>query len=154
MGISDKVPPQNIDAEQSVLGAMLLDKDAVINVAGVLKPEFFYQQANADIYDSILELFEESMPIDIVTLADKLSAKKKLILVIFIILAIYLLIPKVTSFYVGDLGGTTKTNCDCYGIDWSVSSCCYSSVNYCIGICKRNEDTSSWDWNQRIPAEP
>ena len=78
MGISDKVPPQNIDAEQSVLGAMLLDKDAVINVAGVLKPEFFYQQAHADIYDSILELFEEAMPIDIVTLADKLSAKKKL----------------------------------------------------------------------------
>ncbi len=77
---------------------------------------------------------------------NNLNNKKKLILVICIILAIYLLIPKVTSFYLGDMGGKTKTNCDCYGIDWSVSSCCHSSVNYCIGICKRNEDTSSWDW--------
>jgi len=85
---------------------------------------------------------------------NNIKNKKKLIFVIFIILAIYLLIPKVTSFYVGDLGGTTKTNCDCYGIDWSANSCCSSSVNYCIGICKRNEDTSFRDWNQRIPAEP
>lgn len=85
---------------------------------------------------------------------NNLDNKKKLILVIFIILAIYLLMPKVTSFYVGDIGGTTKTNCDCYGIDWSASSCCHSSVNYCIGICKRNEDTSSWDGNQRLPSEP
>ena len=80
--------------------------------------------------------------------------KRKLILVIFIIIVIYILIPKVTSFYVGDIGGTTKINCDCYGIDWSISSCCHSSVNYCIGICKRNEDTNSWDWNQRLPSEP
>ena len=74
-----------------------------------------------------------------------LDNKKKLILVVCIILAIYLLVPKVTSFYAGDIGGTTKTNCDCYGIDWDANSCCYSSVNYCIGICKRNEYTNSWD---------
>lgn len=71
--------------------------------------------------------------------------KKKLISVIIIILAIYLLTPKVGSFYVGDSCGMTKTNCECYGINWSLSSCCHSSVSYCIGICKRDESTCFWE---------
>ncbi|MCK9369010.1 replicative DNA helicase [Candidatus Dojkabacteria bacterium] len=73
-----KLPPQSIEAEQSVLGAMLLDKDAVINVAGWLYPEHFYDQKHAIIYENIIELFEAGQPIDIVTLTDKLKGKKAL----------------------------------------------------------------------------
>ncbi|MCB9790634.1 replicative DNA helicase [Candidatus Nomurabacteria bacterium] len=74
----EKVPPQNIDAEKSVLGSMLLDKDAVINVANILRPTYFYDPAHRDIYTAVTELFEEGMPIDIVTLSDRLKAKKLL----------------------------------------------------------------------------
>lgn len=76
--MQQRIPPQNIEAEKSVLGAMLLDKDAVINVAGVLKANYFYDSRHQDIYEAILELFEEGLPIDMVTVADKLKARKKL----------------------------------------------------------------------------
>ncbi|WKZ31342.1 MAG: replicative DNA helicase [Candidatus Dojkabacteria bacterium] len=74
----EKIPPQNSEAEKSVLGSMLLDKDAVINVAGILLPEYFYEERHMQIYASILELFEEGLPIDLVTLTDKLKSKKQL----------------------------------------------------------------------------
>lgn len=74
----ERIPPQNLDAEKSVLGSMLLDKDAVINVANILRPEYFYDPAHRDIYLAVTELFEEGMPIDIVTLSDRLKAKKLL----------------------------------------------------------------------------
>ncbi|HRI05410.1 MAG TPA: replicative DNA helicase [Candidatus Dojkabacteria bacterium] len=73
-----KIPPQNLEAEQSVLGAMLLDKEAVINVAGWMKAEHFYDQRHAIIFQNIVELFEEGLPIDIVTLTNKLKTKKEL----------------------------------------------------------------------------
>jgi replicative DNA helicase len=73
-----KTPPQNSEAEQSVLGAMLLDKDAVINVAGWLHAEHFYEERHKLIYENLVELFEEGLPIDIVTLSDKLKGKKVL----------------------------------------------------------------------------
>jgi replicative DNA helicase len=73
-----KTPPQNSEAEQSVLGAMLLDKEAVVNVAGWLLGEHFYEDRHRIIYENVVELFEEGMPIDIVTLSDKLKGKKVL----------------------------------------------------------------------------
>jgi replicative DNA helicase len=74
----ERIPPQNLEAEKSVLGSMLLDKDAVINVAGLLRPEFFYDERHGEIYTSILELFEEGLPIDLVTISDRLKSKKSL----------------------------------------------------------------------------
>jgi len=79
---------------------------------------------------------------------NNLNDRRRLILVISIIILVYLLIPKVASFYVGDLGGMTRVNCDCYGLNWSVGSCCYSSVNYCAGVCSRNENIVIWDWGE------
>ncbi len=73
-----KVPPQNIEAEQSVLGAILMDKDAVIKVADILKPEDFYREDHAKIYSSILKLFEKRKPIDLVTLTNELENEKQL----------------------------------------------------------------------------
>ncbi len=74
----EKIPPQNLEAEQSVLGSMLLDKDAIINVASFLKGEHFYDPRHLIIYEAIIELFEAGMPVDIVTISNLLSKKKSL----------------------------------------------------------------------------
>ncbi|MCX6807127.1 MAG: replicative DNA helicase [Candidatus Berkelbacteria bacterium] len=73
-----KIPPQNIEAEQSVLGSLLLDKDAVIKVADILTSDDFYKDAHGDIYDAVLDLYQKRMPVDIVTLTDQLEKDKKL----------------------------------------------------------------------------
>ena len=69
----DRLPPQSIEAEQSVLGSILIDRDAVIEVAEFLKAEDFYRQAHAKIYGVIVDLFERREPIDIVTVAEALE---------------------------------------------------------------------------------
>lgn len=68
-----KVPPHDDTAEQSILGAILLDKDAIIDVAEFLRPGDFYKDGNAAIFSAMLELFEEHEPIDVVTLTAKLK---------------------------------------------------------------------------------
>jgi len=73
-----KVPPHSNEAEASVLGALLIDKDAIIAVAEFLRPEHFYSDINRFIFEAILALYEERSPIDIVTLTDKLKKKKNL----------------------------------------------------------------------------
>jgi replicative DNA helicase len=74
----DKVPPQNIEVEQSLLGCMLVDKDAIIAVSGWLAPEHFYDERHVQIYSNILDLFNDGLPVDLVTLTDKLKKQKKL----------------------------------------------------------------------------
>lgn len=74
----EKIPPQNVDAEQSVLGSMLLDKDAVIAVAEFLHEEHFYDGRHASIFAAMMQLFEDGMPIDIVTLSEKLKSQNLL----------------------------------------------------------------------------
>ncbi|HAM96879.1 MAG: replicative DNA helicase, replicative DNA helicase [candidate division WS6 bacterium GW2011_GWC1_36_11] len=76
--MTEKVPPQNIEAEQSLIGSMLIDKDAVIAVSGWLMPEHFYEERNGIIYANILELFNEALPIDLITLSDLLKKKQQL----------------------------------------------------------------------------
>ncbi|MEO8571285.1 MAG: replicative DNA helicase [Chloroflexota bacterium] len=74
----DRLPPQSLEAEQSVLGAMLIDRDAVIEVAEFLRPADFYRQANGRIYAAVLDLFERREPIDIVTVAESLERREEL----------------------------------------------------------------------------
>ena len=74
----DRLPPQSLEAEQSVLGAMLIDRDAVIEVAEFLRPADFYRQANGRIYAAVLDLFERREPIDIVTVAESLERRDEL----------------------------------------------------------------------------
>lgn len=68
-----KVPPQNVEAEQSVLGSLLIDKDAIIKIAQDLKPEHFYREQHAEIYRAILTLYEKRQPADLVTVTDVLK---------------------------------------------------------------------------------
>lgn len=71
-----KLPPQNIEAEQSLLGALLIDKDAVVEVAELLTPDHFYRsEQHGHIFNSILELFEKREPIDLITVTEKLKQK-------------------------------------------------------------------------------
>ena len=72
-----KVPPHDEDAEQAVLGSMLTDSDAVMSAVEVLKPEAFYREDNRIIYQAILNLYNKSEPIDIITLKDELESMGK-----------------------------------------------------------------------------
>lgn len=73
-----KVPPHSEDAEQSVLGAILIDKDAVTLVSEFLQPLHFYNDSHARIYEAILSLYEKRRPIDLVTLTEELKKRKVL----------------------------------------------------------------------------
>lgn len=72
-----KIPPQNTEAEQSVLGSLLIDKDAIVRVAEFLKPEHFYKEQHAVIYSAILALYEKRQPADLVTVTDELKRVDK-----------------------------------------------------------------------------
>lgn len=74
----DRLPPQSLEAEQSVLGSVLIDRDAIVEVAEFLRPDDFYRQAHALIYAAMLELFERREPIDIVTVAEVLERSDQL----------------------------------------------------------------------------
>lgn len=77
----EKLPPQCIDAEQIVLGAIMLDPLAIAKVMDTLKPENFYKQAHRYIYAAQLELFNKNQPVDIVTISEYLKKHDKLDLV-------------------------------------------------------------------------
>jgi len=76
--MNEKVPPQNLDAEKSVLGAILLDPDGLINVLEFLTEDHFYSSRHATIFKSMIQLFDERLPIDLVTLPDRLAKNKEL----------------------------------------------------------------------------
>ena len=73
-----KVPPHSTEVEQSVLGALLIDKDAITLISEFLRPAHFYNDNHAKIYEAILTLYEERHPVDLVTLTEALKKKKLL----------------------------------------------------------------------------
>lgn len=73
-----KLPPQAIDLEEAVLGALMLEKDALTNVIDILRPDSFYKEAHKEIYQAIYELFQESEPIDILTVTSQLRKTGKI----------------------------------------------------------------------------
>ena len=70
-----RVMPHSIEAEQSVVGAMLMDKDAILTAAEIVSGQDFYQTAYGVIFDSMVELFNEGKPVDLVTLQERLKEK-------------------------------------------------------------------------------
>jgi len=73
-----RIPPHSDEAEKSVLGSLLIDKDAIISVVEFLRSEHFYQDAHSKIYNAILSLYEERQPVDIITLKQRLKKQKSL----------------------------------------------------------------------------
>lgn len=75
---SSYLPPQNIEAEQSVLGSLFIDKDALIKIADILQAEDFYVHINGVIYATLLKLFEKREPIDILSVSNALEEHDQL----------------------------------------------------------------------------
>ncbi len=75
---SEKLPPQNTEAEQAVLGSVLLDKNAVDKIADVIRPEDFYQDIHRCIFEAVLDLYSKSVPVDVLSLANRLEERNEL----------------------------------------------------------------------------
>jgi replicative DNA helicase len=74
----EKLLPQNVEAEAAVLGSILIDPEAIVQVADYLRPDDFYRDAHRVIYQAALELYEEREPADLITLTDELARRGKL----------------------------------------------------------------------------
>ncbi len=74
----EKIPAQNLEAEASLLGALLLDKEAIIKVGDIIQADDFYKEDNGMIYQAILNLFKKHEPVDILSIANRLEEKKQL----------------------------------------------------------------------------
>lgn len=75
--ILGRIPPNDVQAEQAVLGSMLVDKDAVLTVIEILKPEDFYRNEHEEIYATIIDLYSANKPIDLLTLKEQLRIRGK-----------------------------------------------------------------------------
>ncbi len=79
--IDQRIPPHSIEAEQSLLGSLLIDKDAVIKIVELVRTDDFYKDTHGMIFESMMELWNKREPIDILSLGNKLEEKKQLELV-------------------------------------------------------------------------
>ncbi|MFH1428199.1 MAG: replicative DNA helicase [Candidatus Margulisiibacteriota bacterium] len=76
--MAERIPPHNNEAEQAVLGAMLLDKETISRVVEILRADCFYNDSHRFIFQAIISLYEDNKPIDMVTVADNLRKNKQL----------------------------------------------------------------------------
>jgi replicative DNA helicase len=78
LNTAGKLPPQNIEAEQAVLGAILIQENALYKIAEVVNSDDFYRNDHQVIYSAMVGLFEKRSPIDLITVTDELKGQKKL----------------------------------------------------------------------------
>jgi replicative DNA helicase len=76
--LPEKLPPQSIEAEKSVLGCLMLDKNAILKIVDFLKPKDFYKAIHQEIYKVMVELFEKEDPIDLLSVSNRLKDKNLL----------------------------------------------------------------------------
>lgn len=79
--IEAKIPPQNVDAEMSLLGAVLIDEEVLADVTEIVKPRDFYDKRHSTIFEAMLSLFEHHKPVDLLTITDELKKKDNLDLI-------------------------------------------------------------------------
>ena len=72
-----RIPPQALDLEEAVLGAIMLEKDAIISVMDIIHPESFYKDAHQKIFKAVLDLSQELQPIDILTVTEELRKRNE-----------------------------------------------------------------------------
>jgi len=75
LSLMDRVPPHSTEAEQSVLGSLLVDSEILPDIAMKLKSEDFYMEQHREIYEAILNLFDDNKPVDLVTVSEQLSKR-------------------------------------------------------------------------------
>jgi replicative DNA helicase len=78
MSSIDRIPPNNVEAEEALLGSLLIDPEAIFEVAAFLRPRAFYREQNKWIYQAILDLNEARRPVDLITLTDELRRREQL----------------------------------------------------------------------------
>ncbi|MCX7710524.1 MAG: replicative DNA helicase [Clostridia bacterium] len=78
LGALGRIPPQNVEAEQSVLGSMLLDKEVIPVITEVLKANDFYREDHREIFEAVLDLFDKAEPIDLITVSEQLKLRGSL----------------------------------------------------------------------------
>src|SRR3989344_7328607 len=76
--LPDKLPPQNVEAEQSLLGCLMLDKDAIVKIIDSIRAEDFYKGVHQEIYQAMADLYFRSEPIDVLSVSARLREKQKL----------------------------------------------------------------------------
>jgi replicative DNA helicase len=76
--LAQRVPPQNLDAEMSILGCLMLDKDAIIKIGDIVNADHFYDDKNKLIFEAILDLYAKNTSADILTVTNWLEEKKLL----------------------------------------------------------------------------
>ncbi|HKL16826.1 MAG TPA: replicative DNA helicase [Patescibacteria group bacterium] len=76
--IEEKLPPQNLEAEQALLGSLLIDKDAIVTIADILDVKDFYKKNHQKIYQAMIDLWKQGEPIDILSVTNKLEETKAL----------------------------------------------------------------------------
>ena len=76
--LPDKLPPQNTEAEQCLLGCLMLDKEAIAKIVDFIKPEDFYKGIHQDIFQAMYDLYEKSSPIDILSVSFRLKERSRL----------------------------------------------------------------------------
>jgi replicative DNA helicase len=74
----EKIPPQSIEVEQAVLGAMLLDKEAIGKALEIIDKDSFYRDDHQKIFSAIVDLYDKNQPVDIITVSDELTKRKEL----------------------------------------------------------------------------
>ena len=74
-----RIPPHSVESEQSILGSILLDKDAMITVSEIVNPEDFYKEAHKIIYECMIKLSNKSEPIDLITQTEELKKQGHLV---------------------------------------------------------------------------
>ncbi len=73
MSMANRIPPHNIEAEESLLGALLIEPDSIVKVADTVRGEDFYKESHRHIFDTCIELFEKHEPIDLLTVGNRLE---------------------------------------------------------------------------------
>ena len=76
--LEERVPPQSIDAEQSVLGAMLIDNAAIAQVTEIISASDFYREAHRVIFDAMMKLYAKNEAVDLITITDVLRRENKM----------------------------------------------------------------------------
>ena len=76
--VAGKVPPQNLDAEKSLIGAVLIDEEVLADVSEHVKPDDFYEKRHGIIFGGMMRLYEKHKPVDLLTLTDELKKKDEL----------------------------------------------------------------------------
>ncbi|MFH1074859.1 MAG: replicative DNA helicase, partial [Candidatus Firestonebacteria bacterium] len=75
---NDKLPPQNIEAEKSVIGSMLIEPEALLKVVELLKEDSFYRDSHRKIFSAVMRLFDHNQPVDLITVAEELKKNNEL----------------------------------------------------------------------------